>query len=935
MKVGKSVTVQCSVFHTCSTNPPALSLNIPLKDAKIQHTDMNYGTKTTLTTTFIIQRDRQTVECSVRHHGGRTAKYSKPLDAKCSFSPLIISPASNEFLEGIASQVTCTASYMCAQYKPVLTWNYEDMPASTHTTKVPLNGVTSWKTVSTLTLTLSAKDHGKALRCYAQFTEGNLQQTSITLRVKRNMHSLGWSISTPRSITGLRGSCIVIPCTFSYTITSPHGLQIIWYLYQSSGYPVVFNPEKKNVVSEFSGITSMIGAVANNNCSLKIDNLKTSHNEDRLYPWIDKNPIDHYHSQGHSFYDKTTQLMVEDEAQKPQLSITGIPRVGKQSKLSCSVQHTCISNPPTLSLNGVLGSDHLMDTLVSDGIWERTIERTWNVAEEDKSVKCTVSHPGGQTAFTDLTLDVECPYEDIKMVKPPGETTEGIAQSVICSVSYKCKKNTPTIVWNYGDMQSSLNSKTTSMNTYTTESNLTFIGSLNDDGKPLTCTAQFISGETSDSTTLHVKKYEKPAEVEPSKDENFQVLAADVPFSFSALSRSCVVIPCSFQDHNLEPMTRGIWSNKNGDIVFHNGRSSVMDHFKDRTRLLGDLMERNCSLEIDDIKPFDNGPFCFGAERGDDQYRFNNSCVFIIMKASPDKPEMSSVPAEVDAGSSVTVSCSVSHTCPSHPPEFSWSVPNISSEVSDTLLSRGVWQRTSTITFVVAGGDGAQSLTCTAIFWREKQQASTAMLTVKGTGMFQFRNSAPVVFPVTLLGIIFIVLAAAFGLHIHRKRKNTGDALRPPPRPEKRRSLWDRMSRRYPHGDEQKPPRPEKRRSIWNRISRSDDGRAGWQNMSSFWRRFSRHHDNRADLTVSYLNNTNTVISNRGELNQPHLRWFVSVDGCSVPPPSSRDADFSWISSQGRPTIIWWQRLEKGTGRKFTMGDKHTPPACVSYVVKV
>ncbi|XP_041834942.1 sialoadhesin-like [Melanotaenia boesemani] len=65
MKVGKSVTVQCSVFHTCSTNPPALSLNIPLKDDYIQHTHMKNGTTTTLTTTFVIQRDRQTVECSV------------------------------------------------------------------------------------------------------------------------------------------------------------------------------------------------------------------------------------------------------------------------------------------------------------------------------------------------------------------------------------------------------------------------------------------------------------------------------------------------------------------------------------------------------------------------------------------------------------------------------------------------------------------------------------------------------------------------------------------------------------------------------------------------------------------------------------------------------------------------------------------------------
>lgn len=230
------------------------------------------------------------------------------------------------------------------------------------------------------------------------------------------------------------------------------------------------------------------------------------------------------------------------------------------------------------------------------------------------------------------------------------------------------------------------------------------------------------------------------------------------------------MIPCSFQSKEHEYMTRGIWYKKTGgDIVFHNGQSYIMDHFKDRTRLLGDMHEEECSLEIDDIKPFDNGPFCFHAQRGAVKYRFTNNCAFIIMKgsesiliidmvqfflafsfytskynttlffppsASPDKPVMSTVPAEVNAGLTVSVSCSVSHTCPSHPPEFSWSVPNITSEVSDTLISRGTWQRTSTISFIVPEGDGVQSLTCTAIFWREIQQGSTVTLMVKGEHIY-------------------------------------------------------------------------------------------------------------------------------------------------------------------------------------------------------
>ncbi|XP_031154727.1 uncharacterized protein LOC116049323 [Sander lucioperca] len=825
-KVGQSVTVQCTASHTCSQYPPDLSLNIPLRSHSLTHSSGPGGTtETTLTTTLNIERDHQTVQCSVRHYGGHTATATQTLNAECSFSALTISRTSDDFLEGQARKVTCTASYTCSKHIPTLTWNYGSMPASTDTSS---SGTTSWRTVSTLTFTASANDHGRSLTCYARFTGGRTQDKSITLQVKRNMLSRGWSFTTPRSITGMRGSCIIIPCTFTYSISQPADLRVIWYLFQSNGYSPVFD-ERQNIMSKFNGITSLIGSVGERNCSLKIERLEMSHNQDRLYPWVDKHPITSYQSLGPTFYEKTSQLIVSDQAQEPQVSIIGIPRVGEKSTVSCNVRHTCISAPPTLTISGIPGEDLITDTLVTDGIWERTVERTWAVKEEDQSVKCTVSYSGGQRKTSEITLNVECPYDDITMTERPGDTTEGVAKSVICSVSYKCKKNKPTIVWNYEDMQSSLKTKENSSNTFITVSNLTFIGSLEDDGKSLTCTAQFVTGETSDSETLHIKKYVR----DPYENDTFHDQAADVPFRFSALTGSCVVIPCSIPYQEDEPFTRGIWSKRNNDIIYHNGQTFVVDHFKGRTRMLGDLNEGNCSLEIDDIKPFDNGPFCFHAERHDkERYRFNNSCVFIVMKASPDKPMMTSVPAEVDAGSTITVSCSVTHTCPSHPPVFSWSVPHLTSEVTHTWTPQGIWETTSTITFMAAGGDGVKNLTCTAISWGGKQRASTVQMTVKGS------SSRSVAIAVSTLVLIVIILAAVFGVVFYRRRKHSDDQLRPPPRPEKRRSLWDRLSRRNPE-DRERPPRPEKRGSIWNR--------------------FSRNQGNSANLSVGYSRNTTTV----------------------------------------------------------------------------
>ncbi|XP_039885370.1 uncharacterized protein LOC120732093 isoform X5 [Simochromis diagramma] len=862
--VGQSVTVQCSVYHTCPTYPPSLRLNIPLRNERLTHSRLSNGrSKTMVTTTLFIEKEYQIVECYVEHRGGRSASASKTLTSYCSISGLTVSSASYEFLERDQSTVTCTVSYTCYRNIPTLTWNYGNMPASSDTSK--LSGGAQWRTVSTLTFTASANDNGRSLICYARFAGGQTRRATITLRVKRNILNLGWSFTAPATITGLKGSCLTIPCKFSYKNSQPKDLQVIWYLYQRNEYPAVYNQEG-TVIRKFNGRTSLTGSVTEKNCSLKIERLEMSDNHNQLYPWIDKNTITSYHTKGHSFYDGSTELIVSEHAPEPELNIIGTPRVGEQGTVSCSVRHACIFAPPTITLNGIPGKDRITDTLVSDGIWERRVEQVWEVKEEHQSVACTVSYSGGQKATKEIPLNVECPFQEITMNEPPGELTEGMAKNVTCSVIFKCRKNTPSVIWNYNNMQSSLNTKQTPNNTYTIVSNLTFIPSLSDDGKLLTCTAQFISGEFSTSATLTVKQYER----DPFENYTTSALPADVPLRFSALTRSCVVIPCSFQYKEDEPMTRGIWSKKSGDIVFHNGQSYVIDHFKGRTKMLGNLNEGNCSLEIDDIKPFDNGPFCFYAEKGHETHTFNNSCVFIIMKASPEKPVMTPVPKEVDAGSTITVSCSVTHTCSSHPPVFSWSVSHLTIEVSEIMMSRGTWQTTSTITFIVTEGDGVRNLTCNAIFWRNREQAHTVSLNVKGSLMYQFKCSAPMAFPVSFVALIIITLAAVFAVFIWRKRKHTDESLKPPPRPEKRRSLWDRLSRRYTD-DRDRPPRPEKRRSIWSRFSRKEEDRMAWQHerkpRQSFWSRFSRRQDCTANISVAYTKNSSNVTC--GALSKP------------------------------------------------------------------
>lgn len=91
------------------------------------------------------------------------------------------------------------------------------------------------------------------------------------------------------------------------------------------------------------------------------------------------------------------------------------------------------------------------------------------------------------------------------MTDEPKDATEGVAKSVICFVYYTCKNDFKAIVWNYKDMQSSSHTDNLPNNLYKTASNLTFIGSLEDNGKLLTCTAHFFSGDTATSSTILIK----------------------------------------------------------------------------------------------------------------------------------------------------------------------------------------------------------------------------------------------------------------------------------------------------------------------------------------------------------------------------------------------------------------------------------------------
>uniref|UniRef100_A0A671TCZ0 Ig-like domain-containing protein n=1 Tax=Sinocyclocheilus anshuiensis TaxID=1608454 RepID=A0A671TCZ0_9TELE len=161
---------------------------------------------------------------------------------------------------------------------------------------------------------------------------------------------------------------------------------------------------------------------------------------------------------------------------------------------------------------------------------------------------------------------------------------------------------------------------------------------------------------------------------------------------------------------------RAIWHMKDNrdDIIFHKDPTRVKDSFKGRTKQIGSLGDSNCSLEIDEVKNHDNGPYCFRVEletSQKDKHSFVENCVSIKMIEQASKPELQAEQS-VQEGEPAVFKCSVRHTCPSYQPTLTWSHAG-KAVMSYKDISHGNWEPESVLNFIPQKEDDHTSITCT------------------------------------------------------------------------------------------------------------------------------------------------------------------------------------------------------------------------------
>lgn len=85
-----------------------------------------------------------------------------------------------------------------------------------------------------------------------------------------------WGISRPVAVQGVKGSCLVIPCIFSFpdSVEVPHGITTIWYYDYSGNRQVVYHSgDSQQVEARFRGRAQLLGNAEHRVCNLLLKDL--------------------------------------------------------------------------------------------------------------------------------------------------------------------------------------------------------------------------------------------------------------------------------------------------------------------------------------------------------------------------------------------------------------------------------------------------------------------------------------------------------------------------------------------------------------------------------------------------------------------------------------------------------------------------------------
>ncbi|XP_054149421.1 sialoadhesin [Melozone crissalis] len=241
-----------------------------------------------------------------------------------------------------------------------------------------------------------------------------------------------WGVSYPESLRASGGSCLVVPCTFSYPadVTTASGIVAIWYKDYDGQRTVVFHSTApQDVDSRFGGRAQLLGDPMARNCTLLLRGVTPG--DSGLYRFR----FEILHGDRWSASRDVT-LSISDDLDLPSVTSSEEQTEGQRSTLECSTPYFCPGGDTALHWEGYdpqvsqVSSHVRLDTSGVSHQVTLTSSFTWK--DHSKKLLCVVSDRS-KRASTEVVLRVRHAPKDTQVSLSPSSGNIGVGDTVTLS----------------------------------------------------------------------------------------------------------------------------------------------------------------------------------------------------------------------------------------------------------------------------------------------------------------------------------------------------------------------------------------------------------------------------------------------------------------------------------------------------------------------
>ncbi|KAG8433755.1 hypothetical protein GDO86_012206, partial [Hymenochirus boettgeri] len=250
-----------------------------------------------------------------------------------------------------------------------------------------------------------------------------------------------WSINIPRQLSAVAGSCVIIPCTFSYPSTSNLYIKLIWLQVKEHRKPkdeIIYHSGKMT----YNKRTTLTGQWRFKDCSLQIRDLRKE--DATSYRLMVEGVDDKNYT-----YPNAVSLQVEDKLPIPYIQSPDSTIVeGKNVTLTCRINHTCPYRPPSWKWNVYFGTIYNTQVSLGNGISQIISNLTFTASRlyQNMNVLCTTSYKeGGSSQSKGIRLTIQYPPENTSVIVEDQDIREG--QNILLRCRSQCYPNATHYTW--------------------------------------------------------------------------------------------------------------------------------------------------------------------------------------------------------------------------------------------------------------------------------------------------------------------------------------------------------------------------------------------------------------------------------------------------------------------------------------------------------